>query len=190
MIYVFSLVAGRHRWVMWLFLSLRWMVLAAIGSPVVLLSGIAWLAGFHFFILPIGVIIHVALLAKLDVYSRHRKVLLLKRKWPVLWAQVQRKQILDLDDGHLNRPWMAAPKLGVLYKVSGESVSLSARPAVGQTLVDLQEQASVIAAQTSLVDSFEIECLKASSHRGQLKIMFTDGLLTVKNATTKETSHA
>jgi len=123
-------------------------------------------------------------------YKKWVTVCSFRRRWPHTWAIVQKNQIVDMDDGHYNRPWLTAPKLGLFYKSNHQAIIFKVRPAKGSNLQVLQEQVSDLAAQFKNVDSFEVGYAKPSDYRGDLKLLLQDNMAEVKTPVYRKVKHA
>ena len=192
MTYIFSFIAGRYKPVMWLALSLRWMFHVLVAHwPVVLTFCITQLLGVSAkFVFTFAVLAGGTAFFGFDRYREFSHIMAFRRRWPHTWATVQRKQITDMDDGHYNRPWLTAPKLGLLYRRNHQAIIFKIRPAVGSNLNTLQEQASDLAAQYKHVDSIEISYNKPSDYQGELKLLLRDTMADVKQAPDESTPYA
>lgn len=186
MIYIASLIGGRYKSIMWLALSLRWGLHLALAhwAPVTALTLTIWVGvplkfGFGFALL-VGTLAFFGF----STYRDFVKIMAFRRRWPVVWNETltTANQIQDLDDGHLNRRFAAAPKLGVTYRRNNRAIIFRVRPAVGATLVALQEQSNDLAAQYKNVDSIEISYSKPSAYRGELKLLLEETMREVKQS--------
>lgn len=168
MIYLFSFIAGRHPNTMRSFLMIRWLTHLIAAHPI----GFIGVTVAAFFVNPIifvaSILIDTSASLFWDSYRFRCRIWKFKRQWPVLWAQTQKQQILDYDDGHLNRPFMAAPKLSIFYKRRGFTVTWKIRPAVGATLEELATKTEAIASHSKHVCDLEVIFDKTSDYRGLL----------------------
>lgn len=176
MFYILSMISGRNKRTMWTLLAIRWVAFAAIANPVITIGAILMFVSLKPLMLVIGVILHYVWVWYSPAYKRWTTIYKFRRKWPILWAQVQTNQLMDMDDGHLNRPFGTAPKLGWRYIVDGSAIILKVKPAVGKTLAALQDESAELAAQTELIGSLNVKFKRPSDRRGQLEIIMSETL--------------
>ena len=194
MIYLFSYFAGKYKFLMWAALSLRWLSHLAVGHYVgtILVALTIWLGlplklGFSF-----ALLLGFAAFFGFGSYRDFVKIMAFRRRWPVVWNETlsTTNQIQDLDDGHLNRKFAAAPKLGLTYRRNHQAIIFKVRPAVGSTLAVLREQTTDLAAQYKNIDSIEISFNKPSDYQGELKLLLRDTMADVKQASAESTPYA
>ena len=192
MLYLASFVAGRHKTVMWAALTLRWLAHITVGhwtATITLLISV-WLGAPFTFGFTFAVLVGVTAFFGFNRYREFAHIMAFRRRWPHTWATVQRKQITDMDDGHYNRPWLTAPKLGLLYRRNHQAIIFKIRPAVGSNLNNLQEQVSDLAAQYRNIDSIEISFVKPSDYRGELKLLLKDTMAETKHLSDERIPYA